>query len=211
MPKEEYLAGIDAMKSTEHPHLMSLWASYTHYSTGFVLLQPVCSSTLKQYLIATPPSIKILAKTDRRLLLMNWLHCLSSALAFLHSKGLSHRKIKPSNVMFDTDNSIFLGDSGIFDHDSTGESTNEKETYEYASPEQVDFPEPTSPLLPIIPQIPSRKLTSSASTTKSFTSDASAASTITPLTSNYHPGDQYISPTTKKPYSPHHSRIAEFG
>jgi len=40
---------------------------------------------------------------DRRVLLLNWLHCLASALAFLHSQGLAHRKIKPSNVMMDID------------------------------------------------------------------------------------------------------------
>lgn len=198
MPREEYLAGIYAMKNTEHPHLMSLWASYTHYSTGFVLLQPVCASTLKVYLVATPPSIKILAKTDRRLLLVNWLHCLSSAVAFLHSRGLSHRKIKPSNVMFDIDNDIFLGDSGIFNHDPTKESSNEKETYDYASPEQIDFPlATTSPLLPLR-TTSSRKLSSADSTRKSFMSSSSTASTIKPSISEHHPGEPYI-PSTKNP------------
>jgi serine/threonine protein kinase len=138
MPHEEFLAGLQQKKAVEHKHLVTIWASYTHQNTGYLLLTPVNDGTLKSFLTITPPSIKILAKKDRRLLFLNWLHCLVSAVAYLHSQGLAHRKIKPSNVMMDADNKIFLNDPGLLTHHQATDQkkTFDKESYDYAAPEQ---------------------------------------------------------------------------
>lgn len=153
LPKEEFLSGIDSMRDIEHDHLTCLWASYTHLDLGYLLLTPVNDSTLKSFLNVTPQSIKILAKQDRRLLILNWLHCLADALAFLHSKGLSHHNIKPSNVMLDDDNHIFLGDCSIFPTLSlTGERKGfDKESYDHSAPEQAPRPQAAVPV--IIPNV----------------------------------------------------------
>lgn len=149
MPKEEFLSRIEAMKVIEHDHLTSLWASYTSQDCGYLLLTPVNDSTLKSVLTITPQSIKILAKQDRRILLLNWIHCLADALAFLHRQGLSHRNINPSNVMLDLDNRIFLGASDIFSSTTiTGEKRGlNKESYDYCAPEQAHCPPTSEPIL----------------------------------------------------------------
>lgn len=139
MPPEDYLSGIESMRSIEHPHLTSLWASYVHDNCGYLLLTPVNDTTLKSILAITPQSIKILAKQDRRVLLLNWIHCLADGLAFLHKQGMAHKNIRPTTVMFNEDNHIFLGDVGIL----PAKGGFDKDSYDYAAPENT--PRPVTP------------------------------------------------------------------
>ncbi|CZT52639.1 uncharacterized protein RSE6_13991 [Rhynchosporium secalis] len=134
MPQEEFLSGIETLRLIEHDHLTTLWASYIHQGSGYLLLTPVIESSLKSCLNVMPQSIKILAKQDRRALLLNWIHCLADAVAYLHEKGLAHRNIKPSNVSFDVDNQIFLSDFSVFGAEKSGF---DKETYDHQAPEQI--------------------------------------------------------------------------
>ncbi|KAG9228720.1 kinase-like domain-containing protein [Amylocarpus encephaloides] len=149
MPREEFLAGVEAMKKVEHDHLTCLWASYTHQENGFLLLTPVNDNSLKSFLNISPQSYKILAKEERRFLLMNWMHCLADALAFLHGKGVSHGNIKPSNIMLDSENHVFLSDCGIFTTSPilNGQQGFDKETYDYISPEKAPRPEKATPII----------------------------------------------------------------
>ncbi|KAE8440584.1 hypothetical protein EG329_007222 [Mollisiaceae sp. DMI_Dod_QoI] len=165
LPQEEFLSGIEAMKAIEHDHLMSLWASYSHQGCGFLLLTPVNDSSLKSFLTVTPQSVKILSKQDRRILLLNWMHCLADAVTFLHGQGVAHRSIRPSNVMLDSDNHIFLGDSGIFPTASlSGEKHGfDKEVYDYSAPEQAPRPPPA----PVVSLPVSRPSTARRSTAPS--------------------------------------------
>ncbi|KAI9746084.1 MAG: hypothetical protein M1818_000765 [Claussenomyces sp. TS43310] len=133
--KEEFSAGTEPMRSLEHKHLVSLWASYIHQDVGYILLTPSPEGNLKSIMTTIPPSLKILAKQDRRVLLLNWLHCLADALAFLHSRGRPHGSLKPSNVLIDTEHRICLSETSPFVE--MGESKGfDKELYDYAAPEQ---------------------------------------------------------------------------
>lgn len=146
LPPTELLSGIEEMRAVEHEHLTTLWASYEHEGCGYLLLTPVQDSNLKAVLTVLPQSLKIMAKLDRRTLLLNWMHCLVDALRLLHSKGVSHRNIKPSTVMLDIDNHIFLSDIGIF---PGGEKKGfDKETYDYSAPEQAQVPPKLTPSFP---------------------------------------------------------------
>ncbi|KAB8304729.1 hypothetical protein EYC80_004086 [Monilinia laxa] len=165
MLREEFLSGIEAMKGVEHVHLTSLWASYIHQDKGYLLLTPANVNSLKSFLTIIPQSFKILAKQDRRILILNWLHCLAGALSFLHKSGLSHRNIKPSNVMLDLDNHIFLGDSGVFpEHTPPAEKSGfDKENYDYSAPEQNHCSMPSTYSLPNTRSVSSRSPVSSRS------------------------------------------------
>lgn len=138
MPQEEFLSSVAAMKVIKHTHVTSLWASYVHQGNGYLLLTPANDSSLKSFLNVTPQSFKILPKQDRRVLLLNWIHCLADAISFLHSKGLSHKSIKPSNVMLDSENQVFLSDTSIFPSTLHGEKSGfDKEMYDYSAPERL--------------------------------------------------------------------------
>jgi serine/threonine protein kinase len=142
MSMEEFMSGVHQMTRTEHKHLVSLWASYTHQSCGYILLTPVSDGNLKSYQTVIPPSIKALSKQDRRVTLLKWLHCLADGVAFLHSQGITHRSLKPSATMFDGNNRIFISNCGIFaEHEATEFKRGfDKESYDYASPEQWEKP-----------------------------------------------------------------------
>jgi len=220
MPQEEFLSGIEAMKALEHDHLTCLWASYIQQDSGYLLLTPVNDSTLKSFLAITPQSIKILAKQDRRVLLLNWLHCLADALSTLHAQGLAHRNIKPSNVMLDVDNHIFLGDSGIFPTSSYhGEKRGfDKEMYDYSAPEQAPrMPAPPPISLPVSRPSTSRRptgpstgsvvsssshsfVTSSVETSSIHTSSTGSNSQSPPKSSHGH-----------KPHDPQKADIFSLG
>jgi serine/threonine protein kinase len=201
MPPEEFLSGIEAMNAIDHEHLTCLWASYIHQGSGYLLLTPVKDSSLKAFLTVTPQSIKILPKQDRRILLLNWIHCLADALAFLHRRGLSHRNIKPSNIMLDVDNHIFFGDTGIFPNTTaTGEKRGfDKETYDYSAPEQAPrAPGPTPVLLPV-----SRPSTIRRGTNSSLPPSIQSISTSTSTSdgSSIHTSSTGSQPSTSPPSS----------
>lgn len=134
VPVVEFLSGIEKMKQRYHRHIMSLWGSYIHQSAGYLLLTPVHDTTLKGALALQPPSLKILAKEDRRILFLDWIHCLTEALSSLHAQGVPHGHIKPSNIYIDSDNKILFADSGLFAAKQTKEWN--KESYDYAAPER---------------------------------------------------------------------------
>jgi serine/threonine protein kinase len=132
---EDFLSDIERMRTRYNRHIVSLWGSYTHQGCGYLLLTPVHDTTLKSTLSGLPPSLKILAKEQRRALYLNWIHCLAEGLASLHNQGLGHGHIMPSNVLFDSDNNIFLADPASFAANAS--KGFDKEFYDYSAPEVV--------------------------------------------------------------------------
>ena len=222
MSPEDYLSGVETMKSIQHDHLTSLWASYVHENCAYLLLTPVNETTLKSVLTVMPQSIKILAKQDRRLLLLNWLHCLADALFALHHQGLSHRNIKPSTVMLDADNHIFLGDVGIF---PTGERGGfEKDGYDYSAPENAPRPITSTPGATISRGATARRptvasgvshhtsiLSSAASVSTSSNSNDSASIFTSHTCSNPSTSPTLNSPRAHQRHDPHKADIFSLG
>lgn len=137
---EEFIYEINKAKNIENIHLASFFASYTHQGFAYVLFTLPSDFSLKSLLVTMPSSLKSLAKQDRRRLLMNWIHCLVDSLCYLHSRGLSHGNIKPSTILFNSDNHIFYSDISRLSVEaianSSDKSTFDKESYDYAAPEQ---------------------------------------------------------------------------
>ncbi|KXX78057.1 Serine/threonine-protein kinase PknD [Madurella mycetomatis] len=159
---EDLLFEIDGFKNVQNEHLVSYWASYVHRGYGYVLFTPATDFTLKSLFTSTPSCVRDLTKTDRRQLIMNWVHCLVDTLCFLHNRGLSHGNIKPSTILFSNTNRVFFSDLSRFQTEPvagksawrligsanggykapgdsssmTDRSSFDKESYDYAAPEQ---------------------------------------------------------------------------
>ncbi|KAI9772196.1 MAG: hypothetical protein M1839_002514 [Geoglossum umbratile] len=134
--EEDFNYEVQKMKSMVHQHIASFRASYTYQGCGYVLLTPVSDISLKNFIQFVPQQFKVLLKPQRRRTLMDWLHCLVDALAFLHRHGFAHNGIKPSSIMIDESNNIFFADIGGFKQTDTDKTLRDIEAYEYGAPER---------------------------------------------------------------------------
>jgi serine/threonine protein kinase len=154
---------VNSSKGVQNEHVVSYWASYVSQGYGYVLFTPYADTNLKNLLATTPTTFKNLSKKARRLLVMNWILCLVDTLACLHNKRQAHGNIKPSTILFNNENHIFYSDfnrlsvEALFGPSERAGSQFDRESYDYAAPEQWFRPTsgPTSP--------PTRKATLSSS------------------------------------------------
>ncbi|KAK4101037.1 hypothetical protein N658DRAFT_567061 [Parathielavia hyrcaniae] len=146
---EEFISEVNGIKDMQNEHLLSYSTSYTHQGYGYILFTPAPEYTLKSLLASTPSCLKNVDKKVRPQLVMNWIHCLVDTLCFLHNGGLLHGNIRPSTVMFSSDNHIFFTGftrfhacllGSVADHTSF-----DKEAYDHAAPEKLFKPVSTSP------------------------------------------------------------------
>lgn len=132
-----FLMHLKALQTLKHPHLVSVFASYTQNNFSYIILTPSNEITLKTFLDEQPKSFKLLEKEERRATLLKWTHCLTSALAYLHSRDFTHQSIRPSSVTISAQNSICLSDFWALDAFDPDEKSNsyKAENYDHAAPE----------------------------------------------------------------------------
>ncbi|ETI25593.1 hypothetical protein G647_02367 [Cladophialophora carrionii CBS 160.54] len=109
LTEDEILNEIAASRRLCHEHIVSVFGSYLHQGNFNVLSLPAPEWSLKTFLTDSPKSFGALAKQERRRILISWPHCLSNALAWLHSNGEFHGAIRPSNIQVDESFRISLG------------------------------------------------------------------------------------------------------
>ena len=151
-----FVMHVKALHAIRHPHLVSLWASYTQSDFSYMLFTPYTDSTLKNFLDDPPKSFKQLEKAQRHATLLRWTHCLTSALAYLHSRGLTHQSIRPSSISVSDDRTIYLFDFAAHRALDYGDSSNpyKAEIYDHAAPENWQRKaclHETAPLKTILP------------------------------------------------------------
>lgn len=135
--RKHFVMHMKGLQSLAHPHMVSIWATYSQSTFSYVLLSPTTDQTLRTFLDDQPKAFKQLAKPDRRQILLRWTHCLTSALAYLHDKGFTHQAIRASAISIDHDFNVYLGDFGALkalDTDEHARAYN-SEQYDYAAPE----------------------------------------------------------------------------
>jgi len=97
---------VETLKSVKHPHLVSLFGTYSHKKIFFLLLQPFATRNLDTVL--HQGEITILANN-----FLNWILDCFSAVAYLHENGIVHRDIKPENIVIDRDMRLYVTDFGL--------------------------------------------------------------------------------------------------
>jgi serine/threonine protein kinase len=87
----------------EHPCLVTVYDAGVEDGRAYVVLQLIDGVTLGSRLMQGPLSPKQVVEVGARL---------ADVLAYVHSKGIVHRDVKPSNVLVDETN-VYLADFGI--------------------------------------------------------------------------------------------------
>jgi serine/threonine-protein kinase len=122
---EKYWAEAQLLASLQHPNIVTIFDIYK--DRGWLILE-LMQANLRDRLEGR--------QMDLRSLRTALAHCLR-ALKYLHSRGVIHGDIKPSNLMIDHRKRIKLGDFGLARRASDDEGSLLKGTTKYMAPELV--------------------------------------------------------------------------
>jgi hypothetical protein len=151
--RKQYLSIINqearVLQDLSHCHIVKMIGSYSEIpSSGrqfySLLMAPVGERDLKTLLdifgdkSSSQPADWI---EERKTWLNNWFRCLSSALAYIHSQGVRHQDIKPSNIIH-RGSAIYFTDFSSASQFQIGQTTSTENPARtsamYAAPEVVD-------------------------------------------------------------------------
>ncbi|KAF2456214.1 hypothetical protein BDY21DRAFT_372815 [Lineolata rhizophorae] len=121
------LAQIQEFKKLEHPHISRIICSYSR-GNMVAYITPVAQCSLADYLMRQP-------SPSRSRLLLDWIADLTQAVAFLHSRDVQHRSIRPSKILIER-GKVMLAPFGIAPSTDSGSprSTATNLVPPYASP-----------------------------------------------------------------------------
>jgi len=166
---ESLMNEINSAKNLQNDHLASVYGSYIHQGCAYVIFSHSSDFSLKILLSsASPGPLKSLAKEERRRSVMNWIHCLTDTLCYIHKRGRSHGNIKPSTILFCHDYYVFYTSMSRLGGEGSGSASEksafDRESYDFAAPEQWYRPSTRRAMM----APPSSASTSSESTTFSI-------------------------------------------
>ncbi|CAD6571399.1 MAG: hypothetical protein ASARMPRED_004488 [Alectoria sarmentosa] len=132
-----FVMHLKFLSTIRHPHLVSIWSTYSQENSIYIMLTPSTETTLKSFLEEQPKIFKSLDKAERREVFLTWTHCLAAGLAYLHGRGFIHEAIRPGTITVDHNNKIYLGDYSALKSLDTDEHPNSYsgELYDHAAPE----------------------------------------------------------------------------
>jgi tRNA A-37 threonylcarbamoyl transferase component Bud32 len=99
---EHFKNEVEILQKLDHEHLVRFCGSYTDENAFALLVQPVAERTLHDLLIEPTP----LSMKDSAMLLESF-GCLAFGLAWLHSKLIRHKDIKPANILISAGSMLF--------------------------------------------------------------------------------------------------------
>ncbi|KIW08642.1 uncharacterized protein PV09_00598 [Verruconis gallopava] len=135
--KERFLEDVQIMRTVEHEHIAPVLATWCHKNAAYIMTSFVGEHTLRSFIdFRTPASMQKVSKQERQTILLEWIHCLSHALAYLHRKRIVHTAICPSNLIVDENNNIAFADLGFLDTFQKDKRFEADELFNYGSPEQ---------------------------------------------------------------------------
>lgn len=134
--KEDIQKEIKITQALSHPHIVKVLLTYEETRQFSIIIHPLADCDLESYL-----ANKTCATTQEQCLIRKWMECLANTLAYIHSKDIRHKDIKPRNVLVKGEKVYFtdFGSSHIFD--DSGNSTTEGVAYghtrAYCAPEVI--------------------------------------------------------------------------
>lgn len=133
---ETFTRDVKRARALAHEHVANAWATYSTENSAYVLSDFVPEHTLGTFIDhRTPVHFVKVNPLERSILVCEWLHCLSDALASLHHRGVAHTAIRPSNIWIDTKNRIAFADVGCIGTFQRNKKVTKTEAYDYAAPE----------------------------------------------------------------------------
>jgi hypothetical protein len=143
------------LRTLSHSHIVKLIGSYSEIPGSgrqfySLLMAPVGQRDLKTFLdiLGDKSTVQTSDWYDvRKGWLQDWFRCLSSALAYIHSKGVRHQDIKPSNIIH-KEGRIYFTDFSSASQFQIGHTTSTENPARtsamYAAPEVVNGEQGTS-------------------------------------------------------------------
>ncbi|KAL9611674.1 MAG: hypothetical protein Q9167_003703 [Letrouitia subvulpina] len=136
--KETYEREIKTLRKPElegNDHLIKIKGTYSDKKYFAMLLDPVADRNLKQYMNENAISLEQEKNRFR-----TYFGCLAHTIRFLHGLGITHKDIKPENVLLKNGHLILTDFGTAFDWSLTNQSmtrsnADDKRTPRYQSPE----------------------------------------------------------------------------
>ncbi|MDO9353326.1 MAG: serine/threonine-protein kinase [Solirubrobacteraceae bacterium] len=115
----------------DHPNIVYVHESGEHDGHLYIAMQKVSGTTLRQNLQGGRRSLDAAA-------VLAILEYVADALDYAHQEGVTHRDVKPENILLDHRGRVYLADFGIARAASTATMTRRQmATENYAAPEQL--------------------------------------------------------------------------
>ena len=134
--REDVQKEIKIIHVLDHPHVVRFLFTYEETKSFNIIMHPLADCDLETYLVT-----KRCEGVKEEELIWKWMACLINTLAFIHSKDIRHKDIKPRNVLIKGDKVYFtdFGSGHIFS--DSGNSTTEGLAYghtrAYCAPEVI--------------------------------------------------------------------------
>lgn len=104
--RKRFMEEARAMARVNHPNVVTIYASGTHGSLPYFVMELVDGQTVDAWLAARPRPIDL----DVALAMLN---DVCTGVAAIHAAGTVHRDIKPSNILVGADSRIRITDFGV--------------------------------------------------------------------------------------------------
>jgi serine/threonine protein kinase len=98
---------LEILKSLRHSHLVRLIDIYTSGDYFYLFMSPVADGNLASFFHARQNGQLSQDPAKQKYLLLEWMSCLQSAVAYLHSQNVVHEDLMPENILV-KENTIFL-------------------------------------------------------------------------------------------------------
>ncbi|KAF3004034.1 hypothetical protein E8E13_000815 [Curvularia kusanoi] len=134
--KEDIQKEIKITYALDHPHIVRVLLTYEETKRFNIIMHPLADCDLESYL-----ADKTCDSAQQKSLICKWIACLTNTLAYIHSKNIRHKDIKPRNVLVKGTKVYFtdFGSGHMFSDDgnSTTDGIAYGHTRAYCAPEVI--------------------------------------------------------------------------